>query len=36
MIVQIDEMMCTVGTVPKTCWAAKKRPMEIDRKLFNG
>ena len=35
-LVCVDEMMCTVGTVPKTCWSRKKFPMEIDRKLYGG
>jgi len=35
-IIQIDEMMVTVGTVPKTCWSAKRQSMKIDKKWING
>ena len=35
-IIQIDEMMVTVGTVPKTCWSAKRQSIKIDKKWING
>ena len=34
-IVCVDEMMCTVGTIPKSCWSNKLEPMKIDKNMFN-